>query len=232
MDQIHYNQVLPQNCSPFTTDCLAAWETQLQWEGEQMQFNQTYVPDKALVQVNTPMEQIHYNQVMLQSSGSAIPDCPAALETLLNRESVEMQFNQTYVPDKASVQVNTPMEQIHYNQMVLQNCSAIPDCPAPLETMLKRESEEQCQQETEQTMNNLYSKGHRCLGMSLANRRERNRERERKRQTRLKGAFNVLRSVIPDYFSEREPGDRLSRIQTLRLAEKYIATLHELLETC
>ena len=41
----------------------------------------------------------------------------------------------------------------------------------------------------------------------------------------------MLRSVIPDYFSEREPGDRLSRIQTLRLAKKYIATLHELLET-
>ena len=231
MEQIHYNQVLPQNCSPFT-HCLAAWETLLQCEGEQMQFNQTYVPDKGLVQVNTPMEQIHNNQVVLQSC-SAIPDCPATLETLLlNRESVEMQFNQTHVPDKALVQVNTPMEQIHYNQMVLQNCSAIPDCPAALETMLKRESEEKCQQETQQTMNNLYSKGHRCLGMSLTNRRERNRERERKRQTRLKGAFNVLRSVIPDYFSDREPGDRLSRIQTLRLAKKYIATLHELLETC
>ena len=46
---------------------------------------------------------------------------------------------------------------------------------------------------------------------------------------RLKAAFNVLRSVIPDHFSEREPGDRLSSIQTLRLAKKYIAALQELL---
>ena len=124
------------------------------------------------------------------------------------------------------------MDEIRYKQVLLQNCSVIPDCSAALETMLQRESVEEFQQETEQTMSYLYSKSHRSSGMPLTDRRERNRERERKRQTRLKGAFNVLRSVIPDYLSEGEPGDRLSRIQTLRLAKKYIATLHELLETC
>ena len=124
------------------------------------------------------------------------------------------------------------MDQIHYNQVLLQNCSAIPNSPAALETLLRRESAEQFQQETEQTMNNLDSIGHRSSRISLNTRRERNRERERKRQVRLRRAFNVLRSVIPDNFSEREPGDSLSRIQTLRLAKKYIATLHELLETC
>ena len=142
-----------------------------------------------------------------------------------------MQFNQAYVPDEASVQVDKPMEQIYYNH-VLQNSSTVPDCPAVLETLLQRGSAEQFQQETKQTRNYLYSKGHRSSRISLINRRERNRQRERERQTRLKGAFNVLRSVIPDYFSEREPGDRLSRIQTLRMAKKYIATLQELLETC
>ena len=83
-------------------------------------------------------------------------------------------------------------------------------------------------------MNNLYSKGHISSRMllTIAKRRERKRGGEHKRQARLREAFNVLRSVIPDHFSEREPGDRLSRIQTLRLAKKYIATLHELLETC
>jgi len=148
-----------------------------------------------------------------------------------------MQFNQTYVPDEATVQVNEPIEQIYYNQVLLQNCLPFPDSPAVWDTLLHGESVEQFQQDSEQTMNNqtmnnLSFKGHRSSGMPLTNRREKNRERERKRQTRLKGAFNVLRSVIPDYFSEREPGDRLSRIQTLRLAKKYIATLHELLETC
>ena len=144
-----------------------------------------------------------------------------------------MQFNQTYVPEEATVPLNEPMEHIYYNQVLLQNCSTFPDCSAVWDTLLHGEGvEEFSQQETEQTMNYLYSKGHRSSGMPLTNRREKNRERERKRQTRLKGAFNVLRSVIPDYFSEREPGDRLSRIQTLRLAKKYIASLHELLETC
>ena len=142
-----------------------------------------------------------------------------------------MQCYQTYVPNEKH-EVNESMEQIYYIQVLQQNCSPYPDCPASWDAMLEKESVEEFQQETKQTMNNLYSKSQSLSGMSLANRRKLNRERERKRQTRLKGAFNVLRSVIPDYFSEREPGDRLSRIQTLRLAKKYIATLHELLETC
>ena len=119
-----------------------------------------------------------------------------------------MQFNQTYVPDEASVQVNKPMEQIPYNQVLLRNCSAISECPAALETLLQRESVERFHQETKQTMNFLYFHGHRSSQVPLTMRSERNRERERKRQSRLKGAFNVLRSVIPDYFSERERARR------------------------
>ena len=152
------------------------------------------------------------------------------LQSLLNPP--QMQFKETYVPDEATIQANKPMKEIYYNQELRQICSAIPDSPVAWETLLQRESVEQFQQETEQTMNESYSKGHRSTRMLSNNRREKNRERERKRQTRLKEAFNVLRSIIPDYFSKREPGDRLSRIQTLRLAKKYIATLHELLESC
>jgi len=131
-----------------------------------------------------------------------------------------MQFNQTYIPDEASVQVNKPMEQIYNNQVLLQNCLPFPDCPASWDTLLHRQSMEEFEQQTKETMNNLYSKRHRSSGMSLTNRRDLNRERERKRQTRLKKAFNVLRNVIPDYFSKREPGDRLSRIQTLKLRQR------------
>ena len=57
-----------------------------------------------------------------------------------------------------------------------------------------------------------------------------NTHRERVRQKRIREAFDVLRSVIPDYFSQREPGDKLTRIKTLRIAKKYIVMLHELLE--
>ena len=143
-----------------------------------------------------------------------------------------MQCQQTYVPEEAQLQVDDSMEKVYYHQMLPQNCSASPDClvSCPVSCLLEKESVEEFKQETEQTMNNLYSKGHRSTGMSLTNRRKLNRERERKRQARLKGAFNVLRSVIPDYFSGREPGDRLSRIQTLKLAKEYIATIHKLLE--
>ena len=186
MEQIYYSQVLLQNCSLFT-DWPAAWETLLQSEGEQMQFNRAYVPDKALARVNTPMEHIQKSHVVLQSC-SAIPDCTAYLDTLLNRKSVEMQVNQTYFPDKALVQVNTPTEQTHYNQVALENCSAISDCPASLGTTLKRGSVGNFQQETDLTMNNLYSKGRRSSGMPLTNRKERNRVIVHRRQRRLREA--------------------------------------------
>ena len=141
-----------------------------------------------------------------------------------------MRCNQTYVPDEAH-EVNEPTEQLCYNNVIPQSCLAFPDCPTSCNTLLQRESVEEFQQETKQAKDSQYAKCHRSSGISLTNRRERNRERERVRQTCMKGGFNLLRSVIPDYFSERKPGDRLTRIQTLRLAMKYIATLHDLLET-
>lgn len=62
------------------------------------------------------------------------------------------------------------------------------------------------------------------------NRRVNNANRERVRQKHIREAFHILRAIIPDYFSQREPGDKLSRIKTLRLAKKYIVMLSELLK--
>ena len=140
MDQIYYNQVLRQTCSAIP-DRRANWETLLQRESVEMQFNQTYVLEEAPVEANIPMDQIYCNEVLRQTC-SAIPDCPAALETLLQTESVEMQFNQMYLPGEASVEVSKPTDQISNNQVLKQNCSAIHDCPAALETLLRRESVE------------------------------------------------------------------------------------------
>ena len=91
-----------------------------------------------------------------------------------------MQFNQTYVPNEAPVQINEPMHQIYYNQVWQQNCSTFPECSDVWDILLDGESVEQFQQETTQTMNYLYSKGHQSLEIPLAKRREKNRERERK----------------------------------------------------
>ena len=134
-----------------------------------------------------------------------------------------MECNHTYVPDEAH-EVNEPAEQ--------QSCLPMLNCPASGNTPLQRERVEEFQQKTKQAMNSLYSKCHRSSGISLTNGRQLNRERERMREKSLQEAFNLLRSVIPDYFSERKPGDRLTKVQTLRLAKKYIAALNELLETC
>ena len=145
-----------------------------------------------------------------------------------------MQCHRTYVPEVAQLQVDESMEKVYYRQMLPKNFSTFSDCSvfSPAPCLLKKVSVEEFQQETEHTMNNLYSKGHHSSERSLTNRRELKRERERERQGRLRRAFNVLRSVIPDYFSKREPGDRLSKVQTLRVANNYTATLQELIETC
>lgn len=54
--------------------------------------------------------------------------------------------------------------------------------------------------------------------------------RERERQGRLNSAFDVLRSVIPDYLSGKGPEGKLTQIETLRLATHYIEALSELLD--
>ena len=95
-----------------------------------------------------------------------------------------MQLDQTYVPEEASVQMNNPTEQIYYNQVMLQNCSPFPFCPAASDTLLQRERVEQIQQEREQTMTYQHTKGHLSSVMPLTNRREKNRQRGRKRQMR------------------------------------------------
>ena len=132
-----------------------------------------------------------------------------------------------YCPSEAAFQVTETSEQMFYNEELLQNYTALPaywDTPTPPD-----ENPEQFQQEAEQSMSHLYYVSNPMPVIPKNNRREKNRERENRRQQRLREAFDVLRTVIPDYFSERESGDRLTRIKTLRLATKYIALLRHLL---
>ena len=56
-----------------------------------------------------------------------------------------MQFNETYDPDKASVQANKPMKEIYYNKQLLQIRSAMLDSPVAWETLLRRESQPRSQ---------------------------------------------------------------------------------------
>jgi len=97
--------------------------------------------------------------------------------SLLN--SLQMQFNQTYVPEEASVQVNKPMEQIYFNEMLPENCLTFPTVLPPWE-QVQNKSLEKFQQDTEQTRKYLVSKDNQSSGMRLSTRRERNRKRERK----------------------------------------------------
>ena len=131
-------------------------------------------------------------------------------------------------PSEAASQVTETREQIYYKEGLLANYTAL---PAYWDTLTQRdENPEQFQQEAEQSTTHLYYIPNPISVIPKNNRREKNRERENRRQQRLREAFDVLRTVIPDYFSEREPGDRLTRIRTLRLATKYIALLRQLLE--
>ena len=144
-----------------------------------------------------------------------------------------MLLNPAYpaCPSEATFQVTETTEtreQMFYNEELLQNYTAIPEY---WEMLAQRgASAEQFQQEADQSLAHLYYLSNPMSVISKINRREKNREREQKRQQRLREAFDVLRTVIPDYFSEREPGDSLTRIKTLRLATKYIALLRQLLE--
>ena len=55
-------------------------------------------------------------------------------------------------------------------------------------------------------------------------------ERERARQHRLNKAVDVLRQALPSYLTPYENGHRLTQIETLKNATKYIRLLSDLLE--
>lgn len=114
----------------------------------------------------------------------------------------------------AEMEVNHHREEIYFNKIL--------NLVSPPTTW-----SDQFQQEMEHRISNNAST---MLAEKVNKRRVNNTNRERVRQKRIREAFDVLRSVIPDYFSQREPGDRLSRIKTLRLAKKYIDMLRDLLE--
>ena len=59
----------------------------------------------------------------------------------------------------------------------------------------------------------------------------RRNERERARQNRLNDAFDVLRDTIPTFLTPCKKGQKLTQIETLRLAKHYISSLREVLET-
>ena len=121
---------------------------------------------------------------------------------------------------EADMEVNHSREENYSNEKLLVNHST------PLAAWTDR-----CDQETEKQMSNNSSKKPLMFEKRQVGRRTAtNTHRERVRQKHIREAFDVLRSVIPDYFSQREPGDKLTRIKTLRLAKKYIVMLHELLE--
>lgn len=131
-----------------------------------------------------------------------------------------MRLNPTYMCSEADMKVNQPREENYSNETLLVNHSTSPTAWA-----------DRFHQEMETQMSNHSSaKPLMVEKRQVSKRTATNTHRERVRQKHIREAFDVLRSVIPDYVSHREPGDKLTRIKTLRLAKKYIVMLHELLE--
>ena len=60
----------------------------------------------------------------------------------------------------------------------------------------------------------------------------RRNERERERQARLNSAFDVLRGSIPSFLAPYKDEQKLTQIETLRLAKYYIRSLKGMLEEC
>ena len=127
-----------------------------------------------------------------------------------------MKLNPTCMSSEVHMQVNHPLEE-NVNKTLLVNHSTFLAARADQET--------EKQMSTQSRTKPLMFEKRQVNGRTAAN-----THRERVRQKHIREAFDVLRSVIPDYFSQREPGDKLTRIKTLRLANKYIVMLHELLE--
>ena len=70
--------------------------------------------------------------------------------------------------------------------------------------------------------------GRKSKNINRSPRQVRRNERERGRKARLNAAFKVLRNVIP-FYSEGLNKEKLTQVQVLRLAAKYIMTLSDIL---
>lgn len=71
------------------------------------------------------------------------------------------------------------------------------------------------------------------VSKSLKRQRQlRRNERERERQARLNSAFDVLRGSIPSFLAPYKNEQKLTQIETLRLAKYYISSLKGMLDEC
>lgn len=174
-----------------------------------------------------------YDFLLLTYLSPPLPARPKTLQiysrSFLSHFNFQMRSNPNYMCSEADMEANHSREENYFNEKLLVSHST------PLAAWADR-----CDQETEKRMSNHSSTqpliNHSTTRFLMFDKRQASRRtatnthRERVRQKRIREAFDVLRSVIPDYFSRREPGDKLTRIKTLRLAKNYIVMLHELLE--
>ncbi len=72
------------------------------------------------------------------------------------------------------------------------------------------------------------STNRRSRNINRSPRQVRRNERERGRKARLNAAFKVLRNVIP-FYTDGLNKEKLTQVQVLRLAAKYIMTLSDIL---
>lgn len=77
----------------------------------------------------------------------------------------------------------------------------------------------------------LRRKGQAKISETVKRKRQlRRNERERERQARLNNAFDVLRGSIPSFLAPYKEEQKLTQIETLRLAKYYIRSLKGMLE--
>ena len=87
------------------------------------------------------------------------------------------------------------------------------------------------QQPVELTTTRSRKRG--SVSKSLKRQRQlRRNERERERQARLNSAFDVLRGSIPAFLAPYKNEQKLTQIETLRLAKYYISSLKGMLDEC
>ena len=105
-----------------------------------------------------------------------------------------------------------PMFDLHYTNFNHQDFLLFRGC----------EENDKWQQQNSRIKENLP---HRVI----KERQIRRNERERARQNRLNEAFDVLRNTIPEFLTPYKKGQKLTQIETLRLAKHYIGSLKDIL---
>eukprot|EP00794_Sanderia_malayensis_P011267 gene11267-12447_t len=175
-------------------------------------------------QSNWPMQTDFFNN---SNNRELMPEYNTAYQQQIQQQMPVTYYTEQY-PYALVPQIQQQQQQQQFDVNAMAMCE--PQMNPQVSYMMMLEHEQQ-QRTNTQLVTTPSRKSRACVSKSVIRQRQlRRNERERERQGRLNSAFDVLRGSIPSFLAPYKNDQKLTQIETLRLAKYYISSLKGMLE--